>query len=379
MKTDQIAYTRTLDYCDGILVFEARDPIGGSYVASCLNFADGGERYLVVGCRPELLRRFRVGEVDLRSLLTESAINGWYLADFLGPRRPLEIIEVGRVDFIPDGLLPEPGYKIFDSEVNHELVKTALERSSFMLEVFIQPPKVDNSSAVGIRTLNRLVSYLQELARGAAEEIAGSQGRGRAGRLDVVGVAEGSLVVTLQGATRYDEDGELVLDKAFQRLDNLLDKVEASQELDTDTAEYALPTIQAYSKLMKLFKEEDTGFQYTWATPTANAPSHRKLSLERVQILENALPETLARRPNEVPTEEIELAGTLEVADQLKHRWVIKDAGGTLWRGEVPEGYLDLNELIIGAEYKFTCSRRMPEVGSRGRRPLLKLLAISEP
>ena len=83
-------------------------------------------------------------------------------------------------------------------------------------------------------------------------------------------------------------------------MDNLLDKVEVSQELDADTAEYAPPIIQAYSKLMKLLKEEGTGFHYTWATPTANIPSHRKLSLERVQILENVLPETLERRSNDV-------------------------------------------------------------------------------
>ena len=379
MKIDEIRYTRTLDYCDGILIFEARDPIGGTYVASCLNFAEGGDRYLVAGCRPELLRQFRLGEVDLRQLLAESAVNGWYIADFLGPRRPLDIVEAIEGDAIPDNLLPQPGNKIFDSAVNHNLVKSALERSSFMLEVSIEPPRADNSSAIGIRTLNRLVSSLQELARGVAAEIAGSQGRGRAGRLEVVGVSEGSLVVTLQGATRYDEDGDLVLDKAFQRLDNLLAQVEVSQELDADTAEYALPTIQACSKLMKLLKEEGTGFQYTWATPTSNTPSHRKLSLERVQILEHVLPETLAQRPIDVPMEEIELVGTLQVADQLKRRWVIRDAGGTLRRGEVPEGDLDLDELVIGTEYRFMCSRRKQESGFRGRRPLLKLLAIGEP
>ena len=154
---------------------------------------------MLVGCRPELLRQLRLGEVDLLHLLTESATNGWYVADLIGPRRPLEIIEVGRENVIPDRLLPESGYKILDSEVNHDLVKAALEKSSFMLEVSIEPAKADSSSAVGIRTLNRLASSLQELARGAAEEIAGSEGRGRAGRLNVVGVAEGSLVVTLQG------------------------------------------------------------------------------------------------------------------------------------------------------------------------------------
>lgn len=85
------------------------------------------------------------------------------------------------------------------------------------------------------------------------------------------------------------------------------------------------------------------------------------------------------RRPNEVPTEEIELLGFLEAADQISRRWAMRDAHGTLWRGVIEDDDLGLDELVIAAEYRFTCSRQKLEPGTRGRRPLLRLLAISEP
>ena len=69
MKT--IRHATTLSYNDGPRVFEARDPLGGHYIA-VLGPADGPDgRYLVAGVPPERLRLFRCGIVDLRTLLTE--------------------------------------------------------------------------------------------------------------------------------------------------------------------------------------------------------------------------------------------------------------------------------------------------------------------
>ena len=54
-----IRHTNTLFYYDGPQVFEARDAIGGHYVA-VLAPSDGvDDRYLVVGVNPERLRQFR--------------------------------------------------------------------------------------------------------------------------------------------------------------------------------------------------------------------------------------------------------------------------------------------------------------------------------
>jgi hypothetical protein len=78
MKT--IQHTTTFFYYDGPQVFEARDMIGGHYVAVMAEPKNGHARYLVAGVAPERLRQFRAGTLDLRSLLAEAGSEEWYLA-----------------------------------------------------------------------------------------------------------------------------------------------------------------------------------------------------------------------------------------------------------------------------------------------------------
>ena len=378
MRFDEIKYNKTLDYCDGILIFEAHDPIGGTYVACFLEAVKGGDKYLVVGCRPESLRLFRLGACDLRDLLQMSAVNGWYVADFLGLRRPLDIRRAGEGD-IPDEFLPEPGYMIFDSEVNHKVAKDAVERNNFVLEVTIEPPGSGREGAVGMSTLNNLVNRINELARCAVGEVTDGRGRRNTGRLDVVGVSEGSVVVTLQGTEGLDERRESSLAKAFERLDSLFERMEFSHQLDAAVAEYAPATVEAYARLMKLLKDEKTGFQYTWAAPTMAAPSHRAVSLERTQTLESDLPKALERFSEETPAEEIVIQGTLKVANQFTGKWTLEDAQRVRWNGVVEKDELGLEELVIGRHYTFTClgTQSRSRSGRKGKPPLT-LQAISE-
>jgi len=71
MKT--VRHTMTLVYYGGPQVFEARDAIGGHYIAVLVEPVEEKDRYLVAGVEPERLRRFRIGTLDLRSLLVDVA------------------------------------------------------------------------------------------------------------------------------------------------------------------------------------------------------------------------------------------------------------------------------------------------------------------
>ena len=75
-----IHHTSTLFHYDGPQVFEARDAIGGQYIAILAPSDGADDRYLVAGVDPERLRLFRSGALDLRSLLIESDEEGRYLA-----------------------------------------------------------------------------------------------------------------------------------------------------------------------------------------------------------------------------------------------------------------------------------------------------------
>ena len=122
MKT--IVYSETLDYYDGVQLFEAIDTHGGPYVGMMVDTVGGIDRYLVIGTTSERIGEFRTGAVDLRTLLLEGAVQGWYLAHVADEfAKPLTLEEhdepVEETDF-----LPEYGFFLYqvadeDSSVGH--------------------------------------------------------------------------------------------------------------------------------------------------------------------------------------------------------------------------------------------------------------------
>lgn len=108
MKT--IRHTGTLFYYDGPQVFEARDAIGGHYVAVMVEPENGRDRYLVVGVAPERLRRFRSGALDLRLLLTDRPDTDWYTTTAeAGLDGPLPLATQD-TSLLESGLLPDAGF-----------------------------------------------------------------------------------------------------------------------------------------------------------------------------------------------------------------------------------------------------------------------------
>ena len=89
MKT--VNYLRTLDYCDGPLLFEARDDIGGHYLGMAVEAAEGADAFVVVGVAPERLRRFRAGLIDLRDLVLEAGKQEWFFTDSSDFSQPLRL------------------------------------------------------------------------------------------------------------------------------------------------------------------------------------------------------------------------------------------------------------------------------------------------
>ena len=104
-----VHYLSMLDYCDGPLLFEARDVIGGQYLAMAVETSDGGDGYAVVGVSPERLREFRAGRLDLRALVEEAGEEDWYLTQSADFSEPL-MLERQRVPMADSGFLPDHGY-----------------------------------------------------------------------------------------------------------------------------------------------------------------------------------------------------------------------------------------------------------------------------
>ena len=384
MRTDEIRYTRTLDYYDGILLFEAKDPIGATYVALHIEPVPKGDRYLLVGCRPDDLRLFRLGAKELRILFTESAHYGWFLADLLDVDTPLKVGEQISGD-IPDQYLPGDGFRIAEFEVDHDTTRRARERDNVVIQVSIEPPEAAHEYRVRTDTLAGLLTRVENLTRYAAEQVvadnedpmAMTNAKRNAGRLEIVDISQGSIKVTLQEASGLDAKRESLLAKALERLDDLFKDLDRPDPAEVSLSEYSPKVANAYIRLMRFLRTKKTGFSYTWATPTSRSPSHRAVSLEQAQRTARELPEFMNAIDDESPEDEVILHGTLEMADEPGNQWRLRDPEQGVKEGTVEEGGPSLSNLVIDSQYRFVCSEEIKGTGRRGRRkPVLYLRSI---
>lgn len=85
-----INLTDILVYYDGVQVFAGRDAADGHYIGVGIGPGISTNRYMVTGAIPERLRQFRVGQLDLRSLLLEAPGGEWFITvDKEGGNTPL--------------------------------------------------------------------------------------------------------------------------------------------------------------------------------------------------------------------------------------------------------------------------------------------------
>ena len=101
-----VRHVTTLDYCDGPILFEARNRIGGRYLAVAIEDRDGEPTYAVVGVSRAQLQEFRNGMLDLRHLLAVAGSEKWYVAQqdratgrFVLELQPKTLLDN---DFLPD-------------------------------------------------------------------------------------------------------------------------------------------------------------------------------------------------------------------------------------------------------------------------------------
>ena len=110
MKT--IKHTNTLVYYDGVQVFAGQDAAGDHYVGAMIDTVGDADQYLVVTVGLDPLRRFYAGDLDLRNLLLESSVDGWYIAlvddDF---ERPVSL-EPEKGQLLEMDYLPEAGFRL---------------------------------------------------------------------------------------------------------------------------------------------------------------------------------------------------------------------------------------------------------------------------
>ena len=108
MRTIRI--TSTLLYCDGPILCDALDPIGGHYLVMSVSDDDLGERFVVAGIEPRKLRNFKNGKSDLLSTFTDRVIEEWYIGRSSTVNENELDLTGQEVSLAGSGLLPKPGF-----------------------------------------------------------------------------------------------------------------------------------------------------------------------------------------------------------------------------------------------------------------------------
>lgn len=368
MKT--IFHSNTLFYYDGAQVFEARDAIGGHYIAVLIEADDTVDRYLVVGVAPESLRVFRGGAIDLRSLIEEGAVYGWYLASAVsGLDRPFELVEqIGEIS--NSNFLPEPGFVLHDGPTTDEALKEARERNNLVLEVAVEPPEAAAEHRIRVSTLVGLLDHIQTMVKhayGAAVKELSATARKNIDRSEaylmdvVVPAAPGSFRVFLEAARTSDLLGQNELERALERVDDLFNSSGDPQAALEKVKQHRGHLAGTYLKLLRFLETRQTGMRYSWATPSCSVS--KKASITRAAL--SPLVEALSGISN-IGSEEIEFTGVLDKVDVSKGTWRLKCQEGTV-AGRIRENGPSLERMTTGETYRFLCVEEIDQVEGTGR------------
>jgi len=369
MKT--IRHITTLFYYDGPQVFEARDAIGGHYVAVMVEPLDGLDRYMVAGVEPERLRQFRSGIIDLRNLLIERPFDDWFLST-VASEGNFENLALQRAEgrLAESTFLPAAGFMLHERPAGELALAEARFRNNLVFEFAVDPPEAAEEHRIRIGTLVGLLTHVQTMVKhayGAALRDLTLSTRRAIDRSDahlmdvVVPATAGSFRIILEAAKSPDLLGQSELARALRRVDVFFDKAsnpeEAAQVVRNNRGHLA----GAYLRLLRFLVKHNTNFRYSWAEPTSASPSSRSISEGEAAPLVSLL-----EGVSNLGSESASLVGTLEEADVTRGTWRIATTDGK-YSGEVKKGGPSLQGLKMGSSYKFSCVEEIEESEWTGR------------
>ena len=370
MKT--ILHHRTLFYYDGPHVFEARDAIGGHYVAVMVGSEppgaaenapqEQGERCLVAGVAPDQLRLFRSGAIDLRSLLLESAPDEHYLAT-VDPAidQPLALERLG-TPIADSNFLPDPGFLLYDRPADDHVLREARERNNFVIELVTEPPEAASRHRIRVNTLAGILNRVQALVKYACRAATGTERRQDDDMLDVVVPASaGSFQIILEASNLPDLLGDHDLGRALPRVDLLFENTANAGATLAVVKENRGHLAGAYLKLLRFLVRSGTGLRYSWAEPALDRPVTRSVS----QVDAGRLVEVLST-VDRLASEKVTVEGAFERFNRSSGAWGLLTEEGRR-TGKIASGGPSLDGLQVGGRYRFHCEEEIEEIDITGR------------
>ena len=370
MKT--IHYKKTLFEYDGPQIFEARDCIGGRYIAVALKPNNLKSRYLVVGTAPKSLQSFRSGALDLRSLLLEFGRDEWYLIEPENINEDL-FMKLQTASLTDSQFLPDPGFYLHDQPFTNSIISEARSRNNLVLALITDPPEAAENHRIRVNTLAGLLRYFQLLVSHSCQKVrkdAGTPANRTDPRADVMDVvipaAPGSFQILLESSAQsdlFDTNAELVY--GLQLIDNLFTNVIDMEDTQLAVENYRGHLAGTFLKLLQFLTKCETSLRYTWADPSHDEPNCGRVSLHQAKILADSLAQV-----ENLSSEDVTLVGDFERVNRTKGTWGLLTAEGII-NGKVSEDGPDLDGLTVGKCYKFFCIEEI-EASSVGSEEIRK-------
>ena len=368
-RVKTVRYESTLDYYDGIQIFEARDAIGGHYLATLIDSDDSNDRYLVVGVDPASLQVFRDGYSDLREVLVHASAIGWCLAESDGDfGNPLELYI--REGAIPDDLLPEAGFTLPKVDSGPEIVQAASERNRVVMELVAEPPawtgpdrvRSETFGQLLIRTQNLLMHAYKRALRDVSSDFKTQLSVADGHLVDVVGAPQaGSLRVKLEAVAQPDLFGGGEIVRALNRCDTLFELVESPTDAKNQLQEHSGHLAGSYMKLMQFLAENELGMRYSWAEPMNRVCNGGSVSHVVARQMVDALSGEIT-----LGQESLSLEGEFEIVNRGSGAWGLKTDSGVR-TGKLQDNGPTLDGLEVGSRYRFDCVEELVLVESTGR------------
>lgn len=391
MKT--IKPVAVLLYYDGIQLFEGRDAIGGHYIAVLLGSEGKAERFLATGAKPERLRQFRVGELDLRTLLLEAPGGEWFFIDADAPYgEPLTLIpQKGTLNERED-LLPGEGYTMDDAPIDDLAWKRSREADNTVFEFSLDPPESARGHRVRADALGEILTQTQIVVKHACLRATNHSYR-RVSKSDidaepgylmdvVVPAAPGSFRIILEAAAPVDEptldtaSNSAALVRGLELVDAVFESAEYPDRAREILQEHKGQLAAAYVKLLGILAKRNTGFNYSWADP--HIPGSRYGGV--TAAVAKRLYETLSEKTSYYAgSREVVVEGEFVRMDMRTGTWrLLTDSGNKQGKIRARDD-ISLEGLVAGDRYRFFCTRETRIVDASGRQSHTLYLDAIEP
>ena len=358
----KIHHFRTLVDYDGPQVFEARDEIGGQYIA--VLGPPGRVLYLIAGVAPSLLRQFCDGKMDLLDLLMGSYPDARFTTTTAPFATGTELeTEPFREALEGSDFLPAPGFVLAalpSTDLTH-----AADASGIRLEASLS----DQPGRIGTGAYRDLIHRIQVLARSVLVAVEAGKETWRWNEvLDVVGSpTPGSFRVLFETSARKESTFSARMSEALRQVDILFQHSnDPARTLEVAAASGA-DVAMAYRKLLELLAKHGTGLRYTWMGLEGQGVRRGEVSKEEaIRLIAQKGPSVRQQCSHE---------GKLYRYNSGTGFWGLMTGEGRVL-GRVAPGGPDLGGLAVGGWYRFLCEEEYDVATWKAQ---ILLVGIEEP